>query len=75
MSKMTFKEKLGIIKRTAKLIEDADKGHIRRNFIGKLPDIISTFSGVFLASLIIDGVTGGKPVDYLLTAAAVVCGI
>lgn len=75
MSKMTFKEKLWIIKRTAKLIEGGDKGHIRRNFIGKLPDIISTFSGVFLASLIIDGVTGGKPVDYLLTAAAVVCGI
>lgn len=75
MSKMTFKEKLGIIKRTAKLIEAADKEHIRMNFIGELPDIISTFSGVFLASLIIDGVTSGKPVDYLLTAAAIVCGI
>ena len=75
MSRMTVKERLGIIKRTIKLIETADKGHIRRNFIGKLPGIISAFSGVFLASLIIDGVTSGKPVKYLITAAAIVCGI
>ena len=40
MSRMTVKERLGIIKRTIKLIETADKGHIRRNFIGKLPGII-----------------------------------
>lgn len=74
-NKMSLKERLGIIRRTAKLIEKADKGHIRRNFVDKIPDIISAFSGVFLASLIIDGVTGGKPMAYLLTAAAVVCGI
>lgn len=74
-NKMSLKERFGIIKRTIKLIEKADKGHIRRNFVDKIPDIISTFSGVFLASLIIDGVTDGKPAEYLLTAAAVVCGI
>ena len=74
-NKMSLKERFGIIKRTIKLIEKADKGHIRRNFVDKIPDIISTFSGIFLASLIIDGVTDGKPVEYLLTAAAVVCGI
>ena len=74
-NKMPLKERFGIIKRTIKLIEKADKGHIRRNFVDKIPDIISTFSGIFLASLIIDGVTDGKPAEYLLTAAAVVCGI
>lgn len=74
-NKMSLKERFGIIKRTIKLIEKADKGHIRRNFVDKIPDIISTFSGIFLASLIIDSVTDGKPAEYLLTAAAVVCGI
>ena len=74
-NKMSLKERFGIIKRTIKLIEKADKGHIRRNFVDKIPDIISTFSGIFLASLIIDGVTDGKPAEYLLTAAAIVCGI
>ena len=74
-NKMSLKERFGIIKRTIKLIEKADKGHIRRNFVDRIPDIISTFSGIFLASLIIDGVTDGKPAEYLLTAAAVVCGI
>lgn len=74
-NKMPLKERFGIIKRTIKLIEKADKGHIRRNFVDKIPDIISTFSGIFLASLIIDGVTDGKPAEYLLTAATVVCGI
>lgn len=74
-NKMLLKERFGIIKRTIKLIEKADKGHIRRNFVDKIPDIISTFSGIFLASIIIDGVTDGKPAEYLLTAAAIVCGI
>lgn len=74
-NKMSLKERFGIIKRTIKLIEKADKGHIRRNFVDKIPDSISTFSGIFLASLIIDGVTDGKPAEYLLTVAAVVCGI
>lgn len=74
-NKMPLKERLGIIKRTIRLIEKADKGHIRRAFVNQMPDIISTFSGVFLASLIIDGVTDGKPAEYLLTAAAIVCGI
>ena len=43
-NKMPLKERFGIIKRTIKLIEKADKGHIRRNFVDKIPDIISTFS-------------------------------
>lgn len=72
---MTFKEKRNIIKRSIKLVEAADRGHFRRAFVNIIPDVISTFSGIFLASLVIDGVTGGKPVSYLLTAAAIVCGI
>ncbi len=73
--KMALKERLNIIKRSIRLVEDCDKGHLRRAFVNILPNVISTFSGVFLASLVIDGVTGGKPVSYLLTAAAIVCGI
>lgn len=72
---MTFKEKLNIIKRSIRLVENSDKGHFRRAFVNVIPDAISTLSGVFLASLVIDGVMGGKPVSYLLTAAAIVCGV
>ena len=72
---MTFKEKINIIKRSARLVEACDKGRFRRAFVSLSPDVISTFSGVFLASLVIDGVTDGKPVSYLFTAAAIVCGI
>lgn len=73
--KMALKERLNIIKRSIRLVEDSDKGHLRRAFVNIIPDVISTFSGVFLASLVIDGVTGGKSVSYLFTAAAIVCGI
>ncbi len=72
---MTFKEKVNMIKRSIRLIETADKGHFRRVFVNIIPDVISAFSGVFLASLVIDGVTGGKPVFYLLSAAAIVCAV
>lgn len=72
---MNFKEKVKIIIRSAKVIEKADRGIIRRNIVNQLPEIVRTFSGIFLASLVIDGVTGGKSVSYLITAAAIVCGI
>ncbi len=72
---MTLKEKIKIIVRSAKLIEKADKGAFRVSIINQLPGAIQTFSGIFLASLVIDGVTGGKPASYLITAAAIVCGI
>lgn len=73
--KMTVKEKIGIVNRTIRLINSADKGHFRRVLINQLPQIITTFSGIYFASLVIDGVTGGKSVTYLISAAAVVCGI
>jgi len=72
---MTFKEKINVIKRSAKLLEKANKGIFRRGTINHLPEVIGTFSGIYLASLVIDGVMGGKPVSYLLTAALIVCGI
>lgn len=72
---MTFKEKINVIKRSAKLLEKANKGIFRRGVINHLPEVIGTFSGIYLASLVIDGVMGGKPVSYLLTAALIVCGI
>ncbi|MBQ8613563.1 MAG: ABC transporter ATP-binding protein [Ruminiclostridium sp.] len=72
---MTFKEKINVIKRSAKLLEKANKGIFRRGTINHLPEVIGTFSGIYLASLVIDGVMGGKSVSYLLTAALIVCGI
>ena len=72
---MTLKEKINVIKRSAKLLEKANKGIFRRGMINHLPEVIGTFSGIYLASLVIDGVMGGKPVSYLLTAALIVCGI
>lgn len=72
---MTLKEKIKIIVRSARLIEKADKGAFRVSIINQLLGAIQTFSGIFLASLVIDGVTGGKPASYLITAAAIVCGI
>lgn len=72
---MTLKEKINVIKRSAKLLEKANKGIFRRGVISHLPEVIGTFSGIYLASLVIDGVICGKPVSYLLTAAAIVCGI
>lgn len=72
---MTLKEKINVIKRSAKLLEKANKGIFRRGMINHLPEVIGTFSGIYLASLVIDGVVGGKSVSYLLAAALIVCGI
>ncbi len=72
---MSFKEKINVIKRSAKLLEKANIGIFRRGMVNQLPNVIKAFSGIYLASLVIDGVTGGKPVSYLLTAALIVCGI
>lgn len=72
---MTLKEKLGIIKRGMKIIETADRGYLRRRAIDRVPGVITSFSGIFLASVVIDGVTQSKPVSYLITAALIVCGI
>ncbi len=72
---MTLKEKLGIIKRGMKIIETADRGYLRRRITDRIPRVITAFSGIFLASVVIDGVTQSKPVSYLITAALIVCGI
>ena len=72
---MTFKEKIIILKRCVKFINSADSGRILRDILSLLPDIISTFSGIFLASLVIDGVVNAKPVRELIVSAVIVCGI
>ena len=72
---MTFKEKIMILKRCAKFINSADRGRILRDILSLLPDIISTFSGIFLASLVIDGVLNAKPVEELIFSAVIICGI
>lgn len=66
-------ERIGIIKRSVGFIEKVDPGNLRRGFIRRTPDIINDFANIFLASVVIDGVTGGKSVSYLLTAALIVC--
>lgn len=73
--KLSLREKLVVIKRVRDILEGADKGYFRRGFVEKLPGIISAFSGIYLASLVIDGISGGRDMKYLLTAAAVICGI
>lgn len=72
---ITLKDKIGIIKRSLKLINTADKGHTFRAIIGIVPDVITEYAGIYLAALVIDGVTASKPLPWLLTAAAVVCGV
>ena len=72
---MTFKEKIIILKRCVKFINSADRGRILRDILSLLPDIISTFSGIFLASLVIDGVVNAKPAEELIFSAVIICGI
>lgn len=73
--KMTLKEKIHIIKRSISLMNASDKGHTLRVFCQQLPEVVSTFAGVYLAALVIDGVTMSKPVGELLLTAAVTCAV
>ena len=73
--KFTVREKLDILKRSLKLINNADKGHTFRKIFTVVPQVIDEFSVIFLASLVIDGIVAAKPLSYLLTAAAIVCGV
>ena len=73
--KKTFKDKLIIIRRALSLIEEADRGQVARGFAESVPDLVLSFAGVYLAALIIDGVLQAKPLNYLLSASAVVCGV
>lgn len=70
-----LKAKAKIIKRSLRLVNQADKGHTARAFLRLLPEEISTFAGIFLASLVVDGLLAKKPLSYLLLAAGVVCGV
>lgn len=73
--KKTFKDKLIIIRRALSLIEEADQGQVARAFAESVPDLVLSFSNVYLAALVIDGVLQAKPLNYLLSAAAIVCGV
>lgn len=73
--KLGFKERLAVLKRTINTLNEADPGCLFRALTRGLPDVISGYAGIYLASLVIDGVTSAKPVPYLLTAALIVCGI
>lgn len=73
--KMTFKEKIAVLKRSVEFIEAADKGRLLRATLMFLPDTIKLFSGIYLSSLVIDGVLAAKPVSELLVRAAVVCAV
>lgn len=73
--KMTLKEKIHIIKRSISLMNASDKGYTLRAFCQELPEVVSNFTGVYLAALVIDGVTMSKPMGELLTMAAVTCAV
>ncbi|MDE7061491.1 MAG: hypothetical protein K2O71_07865, partial [Lachnospiraceae bacterium] len=74
-SGLNLKEKARIIKNSIRLINRADKGHTVRAFLRLLPEEISAFAGIFLASLVVDGLLAKKPLSYLLLAAGIVCGV
>lgn len=71
----TWKDKLTIIRRALSLINEADKGQVARAFAESVPDLVLSFAGVYLAALVIDGVIQAKPLNYLLSAAAIVCSV
>ncbi|MCM1263343.1 MAG: ABC transporter ATP-binding protein/permease [Butyrivibrio sp.] len=73
--KLTFREKIIIIKRSLKFVEAADKGRTFRAVASLLPDIVKIFSGIYLSSLVIDGVASAKPASELLIRASIVCGV
>ncbi len=72
---LSLKEKLRIVKRSIEFIEACDKGQVFRTTIKFFPEVIRTFSGIYLSSLVIDGIAAAKPVSELLIRAAVICGI
>ncbi|MCM1579078.1 MAG: hypothetical protein NC078_09805, partial [Ruminococcus sp.] len=73
--KMTFKEKIAVVKRTVDTVNTADPGTLTRQLAEYIPGVVNYYAGVYLASLVIDGVTAAKPVPYLITAALIVCGV
>lgn len=73
--KLTFKERLGVLKRTINILNEADPGSVFRAAARELPDIISGYAGIYFAGLIVDAVTSAKPVSYIVTAALIVFGI
>lgn len=73
--KMTLKERIHIIKRSISLMNASDKGHTLRAFCQELPEVVSDFAGIYLAALVIDGVTMSKPIGELLATAAITCAV
>lgn len=73
--KLTFKGRIANIKRTVETVNSADPGCMTRELAENIPQIINFYAGVYLASLVIDGVTAAKPVSYLIAAALIVCGV
>ncbi len=73
--RLGLKAKTRIIKRSIRLVNKADQGHTARALLRLLPDQISGFAGIFLASLVVDGLLAKKPPSYLLLAACIVCGV
>ncbi len=72
---LSFKEKIRIVKRSIEFIESCDRGSIFRTAVKYFPEVIRTFAGIYLSSLVIDGIAAARPVSELLLRAAVVCGI
>lgn len=71
---LSNKERFAILRRTLRLLNKADKGHILRRFLEILPSVISEIAGIYLAALVVDGISGGKKLRELFLTAALVCG-
>jgi len=74
-SGLNLKGKMRIIRNSIHLINKADKGHTIRAFLRLLPEEISALAGIFLTSLVVDGLLAKQPLSYLLFAAGIVCGV
>ncbi len=72
---LSFKEKLRIVKRSIEFIEACDRGSIFRTAVKYFPGVIRNFAGIYLSSLVIDGIAAARPVSDLLLRAAAVCGV
>ncbi|MCM1330474.1 MAG: ABC transporter ATP-binding protein/permease [Ruminococcus sp.] len=73
--KRTLKEKFADTRRMVETVNAADKGALTRELADNIPKFINNYAGIYLASLVIDGVTAAKPAAYLITAALIVCGV
>ena len=71
---MSGREKRGVILRTLKAVNAADRGFVLRDTLDYCISITDNFLLILLSALVIDGVTRAKPLSTLLTIAGAMSG-